>query len=105
VLTRVTFVLSGPAQPPELQVQVPLGVYLPAGAAVQVDENPPQSLRFKACDRSGCYAQTSLSADFFAQLRKGKQFVLTFKNASKKTITVPLSLDQLDESYETAQNA
>jgi invasion protein IalB len=99
LLANVTFHFPPAPQKPETIVQVPLGVLLPAGATVQVDENTAQQLSFRACDRNGCYAQGPLSPDVLAQLRKGKQVSVAFKNLAEKEIKVPLSLDGFGPAY------
>jgi invasion protein IalB len=99
LLTNVTFHFPPTPGKPETIVQMPLGVLLPGGATIQVDENPAHQLTFRACDRNGCYAQTPTSADFLAQLRKGKQVSVAFKNLAEKEIKVPLSLDGFGDAY------
>ena len=58
ILTNITFRIPADTKKPEIIVQLPLGVFLAAGATVQVDENPPQRINYRACDRSGCFAIT-----------------------------------------------
>jgi invasion protein IalB len=77
-----------------------LGVLLAAGATFQVDDNTAQRLNFRACDRNGCYANSSVSPDVLAALRKGTQLKIGFQNLAEKPITVPLSLDGFGEAYE-----
>jgi invasion protein IalB len=105
VLSRVTFLLPAGGQEPRLNLQLPLGVLISAGAAVRVDDNPPQGLRFRTCNRGGCYAETPLTQAFLAQLRKGSKLVIEFKNLAEKTLKLPLSLDGFDEAYAKAQSA
>jgi len=105
LLTRVTFLLAAANQEPKLNIQLPLGVLIQAGATIRIDENPPQGLRFRTCDRGGCYAETPLSTALLAQLRKGSKLVIEFKNLAEKTIKLPLSLGGFDEAYAKAQSA
>ncbi len=104
LLTRVTFLLAAANQEPKLNIQLPLGVLIQAGATIRIDENPPQGLRFRTCNRGGCYAETPLSPAFLAQLRKGSKLVIEFKNLAEKTIKLPLSLGGFDEAYVKAQS-
>jgi invasion protein IalB len=100
VLTNVTFRIPVDTKTPEIIVQLPLGVLLTAGATFQVDDNAAQRLNFRACDRNGCYANSSVSPDVLATLRKGTQLKIGFQNLAEKPITVPLSLDGFGEGYE-----
>lgn len=99
VLAKVTFVVPASPKKPVVVVQLPLRLYLPAGAKLQIDENAPQALNFRACDRSGCYAQSEISAETLASLRNGKQLTVGFKNLAEQDITVPLSLSGFGDAY------
>jgi invasion protein IalB len=98
-LANVTFHFPPNPEKPEIIIQLPLGVLLPAGATVQVDENPAQQLTFRACNRNGCYAQAPLPPDVLAQLRKGKQVNVAFKNLAENEVKVPLQLDGFGDAY------
>lgn len=104
LLTQVTFLLPTDTQTPQLAIQLPLGVLVPAGASIQVDANPTQRLRFRTCDRAGCYAEAALSSELLGQLRKGSKLTIAFKNLAEKTISLPLSLGGFEEAYAKAQN-
>jgi len=99
VLTEVTFHFPPAGEESETIIQVPLGVLLSGGGTVQVDQNPPQSVTFRACNRNGCYGRAVLSSEFLSQLRKGKQVTVVFKNLSEKEVKVPLSLDGFSDAY------
>jgi invasion protein IalB len=100
VLTNVTFRLPSDTKKLEIVVQLPLGIYLPAGASFQIDENATQRLTLRACDRNGCFAEGEISADVLATLKKGKQLKVSFQTLAEKPVTVPLSLDGFDQSYD-----
>jgi invasion protein IalB len=103
VLANVTFRVPSDTKKPEIIVQLPLGVFLPAGATFQVDENAAQRLNFRACDRNGCFANAPVSAEVMATLKKGKQLKVGFQTLAEKPVTVPLSLDGFGESYDKMQ--
>ena len=99
MLASVTFAFPAAPGKPTLNVQLPLGVLLTEGAIVRIDDNPPQKIAFKACDRSGCYLETPISSDLLALLRRGKQLTIEFKNLANNAITVPVSLDRFGDAY------
>jgi invasion protein IalB len=103
VLSKVTFQIPADTKKLEIVVQMPLGVYLPAGATFQVDESTPQQLNFRTCGRNGCYATSPVSPEVLDALRKGKQLTIGFQNLAEKPITLPLSLDGFAESYDKMQ--
>ena len=103
VLTRVTFRIAADTKKPEIVVQLPLGVLLAAGATFQVDDNPPQSLSYRTCGKNGCVANSPITPEVLAALRKGKQLTIGFQDLKEKPITVPLSLNGFAEAYDKMQ--
>ena len=43
-------------------VQLPLGLNLPAGAKLQVDDGKTADLQIQTCEQRGCYANTPIAA-------------------------------------------
>jgi invasion protein IalB len=103
ILTKATFLFAADKKSSEVIVQLPLGLFLPAGATIQVDDKAPQSLTFRACDRGGCYARSPVSAEMLAMLQKGKQLQVSFQNLEEDPIDVPLSLDGFPAAYSKIQ--
>jgi invasion protein IalB len=102
-LTDVAFLVATEKKVTEVLLQLPLGLYLPAGASYQVDENAPQRLSIRNCNRNGCYARAPVSPEIMGALRKGKQLKIDFKDQAKKPITVPLSLEGFAAAYDKIQ--
>jgi invasion protein IalB len=103
VVTNVTFRVPADTKKPEILIQLPLRLYLPAGATYQVDENTPQTVNFRACNRSGCYAQTPVTPEVLATLKTGKQLTIGFQNLARKPIRVSLSLNGFGDAYDKMQ--
>lgn len=98
-LTDVAFLVGPEANTTEVLLQLPLGLYLPAGASYQVDANAPQKLSIRACTRSGCYARAPVSPETMQALRNGKQLKIDFKDRAERPVTVPLSLEGFEAAY------
>ena len=88
---------------PMLMIQVPNGLYIPAGLTLQVDEAKPQAVPLQTCDPKGCYGGMPVSAEFLASLKSGKRLTMTFQNMAKSNVTVPLALDNFAEAYQKIQ--
>ena len=99
VLADVTVLIPADKKAPEAILRLPLGILLPAGATLRVDDKVALQLNFRACDRNGCYARAPISATMLADLQKGRQLHVNFKNLAEKPIDVPLSLDGFAEAY------
>ncbi len=72
--------------------RLPLGIFLPAGAAMQVDDSEQINLVIQRCDQRGCWASLKLDEKTLGLFKKGRQGRVGFNNTAGKTIAVPLSL-------------
>jgi invasion protein IalB len=85
---------------PSALIQLPLGLNLPGGAKLQVDESPATDLQIQTCEARGCYAGTAIAPDLLAAMKSGKQLKVSFQNLNKETLTVPLPLADFAAAYE-----
>ena len=85
---------------PVALVQLPLGLNLPAGAKIQVDDGKTSELQIQTCEARGCYANLQISPDVLAVLKSGKQLKVSFQNMAKETITIPMPLADFAAAYE-----
>ncbi|MDQ0506625.1 invasion associated locus B family protein [Xanthobacter agilis] len=78
--------------PVSLVVQLPPGVWLPAGVKVHVDDKAkPLQLEFKTCLQS-CFAEVTLDQAALQQMRSaGEAGSFTFENGARRTVTLPIS--------------
>ncbi|MCP3390370.1 invasion associated locus B family protein [Bradyrhizobium sp. CCGB12] len=81
-------------------LQLPLGLNLPIGAKLQVDEGKTFDLQIQTCENRGCYASTPIAADLLTALRSGKQLKVSFQNMAKETIAIPMPLNDFAAAYD-----
>ena len=81
-------------------VQLPLGLNLPAGARLQVDDGKTSDLQIQTCEARGCYANVQISPDMLAAMKSGNQLKVSFQNLAKETITIPMPLTDFAGTYE-----
>lgn len=81
-------------------LQLPLGLNLPVGAKLQVDEGKTVDLPIQTCENRGCYASTPIAPDLLAALRAGKQLKVSFQNMAKETIAIPMPLGDFAAAYD-----
>jgi invasion protein IalB len=103
LIAAVTIRVPADTRQPALAVQVPVGLYLPAGVSLQIDDGKPLALVLQTCDLKGCYAATPVSPEMLAALKAGKTLSITFQNLTKETIRIPLQLTNFAEAYQKIQ--
>ena len=81
-------------------MQLPLGLNLPAGAKLQIDEGKASDMQIQTCEARGCYANLPISPEMLATLKSGKQLKVSFQNLAKETITIPMPLADFAAAYE-----
>ena len=81
-------------------VQLPLGLNLPAGAKLQIDDGKAVDLQVQTCESRGCYASTPVAADMLTALKSGKQLKISFQTMSKETIAIPMPLGDFAAAYD-----
>jgi invasion protein IalB len=94
LLLSVAVRVPADTKKPVLVLQVPLGVYLPAGASLQIGENVPLTLPYKGCDRAGCVAEYAVTEAEIAAMTKGSDLKISVQDQNQKpafTVTVPVT--------------
>jgi invasion protein IalB len=92
LIGSVTIRMPGDTKEPVMMIQTPIGLFLPAGVSIDVDEKNPQRLELQTCDGNGCYAGSPVSDDFLASMLKGQKFNIKFQDLNKQEIRLQLSL-------------
>lgn len=82
-----------------LMVMVPLGMALPPGVQVKVDEGEAVKLQFTLCHAAGCTAEGEATQPVIDQMNKGKQVVVAAINLAGKAIGFPVPLNGFDKAY------
>lgn len=81
-------------------LQLPLGINLPLGAKLQVDDGKTVDLQIQTCENRGCYTSIPVAPDLLAALRSGKQLKVSFQNMAKETIAIPMPLNDFAAAYD-----
>lgn len=75
-----------------LRVFAPLGVLLPRGLGLSIDNKSIGPVPFVRCSMYGCYAQIPLEDKLIDQLKAGKQAVFVIYQTEEAGIGIPVSL-------------
>jgi invasion protein IalB len=100
LIVLVNIRIPNDTRTPVALVQLPLGLNLPDGAKLQVDEGKVTSLPIQTCENRGCYASTPVAPELLAALKSGKQLKVSFQNLGKETITIPMPLGDFGAAYD-----
>ena len=100
LIVAVSIRVASDTHQPIALVQLPLGLNLPAGAKLQVDDGKTIDLQIQTCENRGCYSNTPVSPELLAALKSGKQLNVVFQNLNKEVITIPMPLADFAAAYE-----
>lgn len=100
LIVLVNIRVPSDSRAPIALVQLPLGLNLPAGAKLQIDDGKAFDLQVQTCEARGCYASTPVAADMLAALKSGKQLKVSFQTMSKETIAIPMPLGDFAAAYD-----
>ncbi len=84
--------LPGNKKEAVILVSMPLGISLPLGANIKIDEQEPTKFEIERCETSGCRGGFRLKDDMLQSFRMGKTAMVTFYDGHRKAIEMPLSL-------------
>ena len=100
LLVLASIRVPGDTHAPVAFVQLPLGLNLPAGAKLQVDDGKVVDLQVQTCEARGCYASTPITPELLAALKSGRQLKVSFQNLAKETISIPMPLADFAAAYD-----
>ncbi len=78
---------------------LPIGLNLPAGLTLSVDETELMNIPFQSCDAQGCYAISPLAAGQITAMKDGAEFVLTVESQAKESIRISFELRGFTQSW------
>jgi invasion protein IalB len=100
LIVLVNIRVPSDTQAPVVLVQLPLGLNLPAGVKLQIDDGKSVDLQIQTCEQRGCYASAAVAPDMLAALKSGKQLKVLFQTMAKETITIPMPLGDFAAAYD-----
>lgn len=73
-------------------ITMPLGISLPPGASISVDGGEAVKIVIERCDANGCVGALALDDALVTALKRGREAQISFHDASRRRIAVPVSL-------------
>ena len=83
-----------------LRVVAPLGVLLPAGLGLKIDQTDIGRAGFVRCLTTGCVAEVVMDENLIRQLRGGQQATFIVFQTAEEGVGIPLSLKGFDAGFD-----
>lgn len=71
---------------------IPLGIYLPSGLTLQVDDGQVYEMAIEICGQKGCRVRFSFDETLMNIFKRGSAAKVTFYGGDQKPISIPVSL-------------
>jgi invasion protein IalB len=84
-----------------LIITTPLGVMLPPGLVVTIDQQEVSRMNYQICIEPGCQSQTELTPELVQRLKGGVAATVTVVGPNGQPIAVPVSLKGFTAAYDT----
>ncbi len=85
---------------PTVVLSLPLGIALPPGVAIRIDDGTAAKFPVERCEPDGCRAGMKLRPATVKQLGAGDKLTITFFDGERKPIEMPLSLAGFTAAYQ-----
>lgn len=83
-----------------LRVVAPLGVLLPAGLGLKIDNTDVGRAGFVRCLTTGCIAEVTMEDNLINQLKTGKQATFIVFQTPEEGVGIPVSLEGFGPGYD-----
>ena len=76
------------AKKPVMLIQVPLGIYLPAGVTLQIGKDAGKKLPLHSCNQDGCLTEYPVTDAEIAAMQQGADVVVLVQDLNKAPVTL-----------------
>jgi invasion protein IalB len=83
---------TGEKTPPQAVLVLPLGVLLPAGVSLKIDQGAPKTIPYRHCEPQGCIAPWQMTEVDLGALRAGTTLTVSVNDHGGKSVDLPVSL-------------
>ena len=91
--------LAEPGQDPIVLITLPLGIYLPTGVSLMIDEQEKVNFPIERCDPDGCHMLVTLTDNRINTLKNAEQLKVFFNDSESSPIVISLSLFGFKEAF------
>jgi len=80
-------------------LRMPIGVSLPAGVVVGVENRDPFNVPYTACHRVGCFAPFNVTEPLLGQMQKATKITVVAQSVSKQALNLNFSTRGFSDAY------
>ena len=78
---------------------MPIGVSLPAGVVVGIENMDPFNVRYTACHRIGCFAPFDVTEPLLSRMQKATKITVVAQSVSKQALNLNFSTRGFSDAY------
>ncbi len=82
-----------------LMFVVPLGMAIPLGIQLKIDNNTPHKLPYSICLPEGCVAEMDLTSELLNEMKAGNRMIVAVISRLGKPIGFPVPLNGISAAY------
>jgi invasion protein IalB len=98
-LMQIAVGLWGPEKLRGVIITVPLGVTLPPGLEIAIDEQAITRAPFFQCAQNGCQSRLPLNEELLAKMKAGQGGTVAFADGNGRVVPIPFSLQGFTAGY------
>lgn len=83
-----------------LRVVAPLGVFLPKGLGLKIDQTDVGRAGFVRCLSTGCIAEVAMPDELINQLKNGKEATFILFDTPEEGVGIPISLNGFGQAFD-----
>jgi len=83
------------------EIVVPLGVYLPGGLGLKVDQQPAKAAPFERCIDAGCVVRAPLSSELLNNMKAGTTAYVVIFGGPEQPVQIPISLSGFTAAFDS----
>ena len=76
------------AKKPVMLIQVPLGIFLPAGITLQIGEDAAKKLPLQSCSQEGCLTEYAVTDAEIAVMQQDADLTVSVQDLKKAPVTL-----------------
>jgi invasion protein IalB len=101
-IARLAISRQAKSQALQIEIQLPVNVWMPSGVKLQVDDKDPGLVAgFTRCIPGGCFADAELKPDTLAKFRaSGDEAKMHLLNANQQEMVIPFGLSGFAQAFD-----